>query len=245
MGATPQRRGGWGCTSPSCPMLIEACRDGGSLPATAKERGSASALRWPWHNRKRASDIWNRKRVHRRRVFVVRPPPNRHVHSRIGIGSAENRLRIMAFRSNIDKLRDGGGTHRGRRGFRQDCTAPSLASGGDGFSPRNRVRVFPDPKTGIFQIEWRENGRRRTKSLKHRDWTHAKRQAGEAAAGFAVHEPKRQGGSRARHFPRSKPRRNSYPSPATHLQGVPRTGHLCLAAFTWWTISPSRLTSSP
>ena len=25
---------------------------------------------------------------------------------------------------------------------------------------RNRVRVFPDPKTGLFQIEWRENGRR-------------------------------------------------------------------------------------
>ena len=54
---------------------------------------------------------------------------------------------------------------------------------------RNRVRVFPDPKTGIFQIEWRENGRRCTKSLKHRDWARAKRQADEAAAGFAVHEP--------------------------------------------------------
>ena len=25
---------------------------------------------------------------------------------------------------------------------------------------RNRVRVFPDPKTGLYQIEWRENGRR-------------------------------------------------------------------------------------
>jgi len=54
---------------------------------------------------------------------------------------------------------------------------------------RNRVRVFPDPKTGLFQIEWRENGRRLTRSLKHRDWTRAKRQADEAAAGFAVHEP--------------------------------------------------------
>ncbi len=40
---------------------------------------------------------------------------------------------------------------------------------------RNRVRVFPDPKTGIFQIEWRENGRRLTRSLKHRDWARAKR----------------------------------------------------------------------
>ncbi len=49
---------------------------------------------------------------------------------------------------------------------------------------RNRVRVFPDPKTGILQIEWRENGRRITRSLKHRDWSRAKRQADEFAAGF-------------------------------------------------------------
>ena len=80
------------------------------LPSTAKERGSTSALRWPWHNRKRASDIWNRRRVHRRRVFVVHPPPNHHVHARIGIESVENRLPIMAFRSNTDKLRHGGWT---------------------------------------------------------------------------------------------------------------------------------------
>ena len=49
---------------------------------------------------------------------------------------------------------------------------------------RNRVRVFPDPKTGILQIEWRENGRRLTRSLRHRDWSRAKRQADELAAGF-------------------------------------------------------------
>ena len=54
---------------------------------------------------------------------------------------------------------------------------------------RNRVRVFPDPKTGLYQIEWRDNGRRLTRSLKHRDWPRAKRQADEVAAGFAVHEP--------------------------------------------------------
>ena len=54
---------------------------------------------------------------------------------------------------------------------------------------RNRVRVFADPKTGLYQIEWRENGRRLTRSLKHRDWARAKRQADEAAAGLAVHEP--------------------------------------------------------
>ena len=54
---------------------------------------------------------------------------------------------------------------------------------------RNRVRVFPDPKTGLFQIEWREDGRRLTRSLKHRDWRRAKRQADEFAAGFAKPEP--------------------------------------------------------
>ncbi len=53
---------------------------------------------------------------------------------------------------------------------------------------RNRVRVFPDPKTGLYQIEWRENGRRLTRSLKHRDWRRAKRQADEFAAGFAKPE---------------------------------------------------------
>ena len=47
------------------------------------------------------------------------------------------------------------------------------------------MRVFADPKTGFLQIEWRENGRRRTRSLKHRDWRRAKRQADEFAAGFA------------------------------------------------------------
>jgi len=44
--------------------------------------------------------------------------------------------------------------------------------------------VFPDPKTGLFQMEWRENGRRLTRSLGHRDWARAKRQADEFAAGF-------------------------------------------------------------
>ena len=49
---------------------------------------------------------------------------------------------------------------------------------------RNRVRIFPDPKTGIFQIEWRDNERRLTRSLGHREWVRAKRQADEFAAGF-------------------------------------------------------------
>ena len=56
---------------------------------------------------------------------------------------------------------------------------------GAGEWGRNRVRVFPDPKTGLYQIEWRENGRRLTRSLQHRDWRQAKTQADEFAAGFA------------------------------------------------------------
>ncbi len=50
---------------------------------------------------------------------------------------------------------------------------------------RNRVRVFTDPRTGIIQVDWRENGRRLTRSLKHRDWALAKKQADEIAAGLA------------------------------------------------------------
>ena len=68
-------------------------------------------------------------------------------------------------------------TKRGRRSY-------SVGEWG-----RNRVRVFPDPKTGLLQIEWRESGRRLSRSLKHRDWARAKRQADKIAAGFAVHEP--------------------------------------------------------
>ncbi len=44
---------------------------------------------------------------------------------------------------------------------------------GAGEWGRNRVRVFPDPKTGMFQIEWRENGRRLTRSLKQRNYASA------------------------------------------------------------------------
>ena len=50
---------------------------------------------------------------------------------------------------------------------------------------RNRVRVFPDPKTGMIQVEWRESGRRMRRSLGHRDWARAKRQTDEIAAGLA------------------------------------------------------------
>ena len=53
---------------------------------------------------------------------------------------------------------------------------------------RNRVRVFPDRRTGVIQLEWREGGRRLTRSLRHRDWARAKRQADEFAAGFVKPE---------------------------------------------------------
>ena len=65
----------------------------------------------------------------------------------------------------------------------------------------NRVRIFPDPKTGMFQIEWRGNGRRLTRSLKHRDWMRAKRQADKVAAGLAVHEPNGEAESSASRLP--------------------------------------------
>ena len=64
-------------------------------------------------------------------------------------------------------------TKRGRRSY------------GAGEWGRNRVRVFPDPKTDLLQIEWRENGRRLSRSLGHREWTRAKREADAFAAGFA------------------------------------------------------------
>ena len=67
-------------------------------------------------------------------------------------------------------------------------TKRNRRSYGAGEWGRNRVRVFPDPKTGLYQVEWRENGRRLTRSLGHRDWARAKRQADEFAARFASPE---------------------------------------------------------
>ena len=54
---------------------------------------------------------------------------------------------------------------------------------------RNRVLVFPDPGTGLIRIEWREGGRRLTKSLGHRDWDRAKRQADAVAASAYAPRP--------------------------------------------------------
>ena len=58
-----------------------------------------------------------------------------------------------------------------------------------GEKGRNRVRVFPDSKTGNIQLEWRENGRRLSRSLGHKDWLKAKRQADEFAANYVRPEP--------------------------------------------------------
>ena len=74
--------------------------------------------------------------MHVRNAFSCTSTPMSHVRLWIGIGRVENRLRIMASRSKIGKLRDGARTHRRRGDFRQDPTAPSLTSGGGGFSPR-------------------------------------------------------------------------------------------------------------
>ena len=68
-------------------------------------------------------------------------------------------------------------------------TKRSRRSYGAGEWGRNRVRVFPDSKTGLYQLEWRENGRRLTRSLGHREWVKAKKQADEFAAGFAGPDP--------------------------------------------------------
>ena len=45
------------CTSQPSAMPALGIGTGGSLPSTAKKRGSAPALRWPWLNRKDASHL--------------------------------------------------------------------------------------------------------------------------------------------------------------------------------------------
>ena len=70
-----------------------------------------------------------------------------------------------------------------------DGTKRSRRSYSAGERGRNRVLVFPDPRTGLIQIEWREGGRRLTKSLGHRDWDRAKRQADAVAASAYAPRP--------------------------------------------------------
>ena len=63
---------------------------------------------------------------------------------------------------------------------------------------RNRVRVFPDPKTGLFQIEWRANGRRLSRSLKHRGLGTGEEAGGRVRRGLRRAGAAWQGRSRAR-----------------------------------------------
>ncbi|MDE2870500.1 MAG: site-specific integrase [Gemmatimonadota bacterium] len=103
-------------------------------------------------------------------------------------------------------------------------TKRSRRSYGAGEWGRNRVRIFPDPKTGMFQIEWRENGRRLTRSLKHRDWRRAKRQADEFAAGFAG--PEIGGGAEAKPEPLTLGRLfDIYGEEVTPTKGAHTRGH--------------------
>lgn len=57
-----------------------------------------------------------------------------------------------------------------------------------GEKGRNRVRVFPDPKTGMYQLEYRSGRRRESRSLKHRDFQKAKAQAEKLAANLPALE---------------------------------------------------------
>lgn len=58
-----------------------------------------------------------------------------------------------------------------------------------GEKGRNRVRLFSDARTGVLRWEWRENGRRCSLRLEHRDWDKAKLQADRFAAEYAWPTP--------------------------------------------------------
>ena len=62
------------------------------------------------------------------------------------------------------------------------CTSRLRPGCSVGEWTRARVRVFPDPRTGVIQLEWRQNGRRITRSLGHGDWNRAKMQTDEVGA---------------------------------------------------------------
>ena len=75
------------------------------------------------------------------------------------------------------RFRPGRSYSASSRRVSDDGTKRSRRSYSAGERGRNRVLVFPDPGTGLLRIEWREGGRRLTKSLGHRDWDRANRQA--------------------------------------------------------------------
>ena len=75
---------------PTVAVPYEACRIGGSLPSTANERGSASALRWPWHKRKDASNLRNRQDARPERRFRAQRPRCRTDTSGSATGPPKN-----------------------------------------------------------------------------------------------------------------------------------------------------------
>ena len=87
------------------------------------------------------------------------------------------------------RFRPGGSCSASSRRVSDDGTKRSRTSYSAGERGRNRVLVFPDPGTGLIQIEWREGGRRLTKSLGHRDWDRAKRQADAVASSADAPRP--------------------------------------------------------
>ena len=103
------------------------------------------------------------------------PLPQGNTSAPTGAGAVPERRFESADRGvrHPKRYRMMGNTKRGRRTY-------SAGEWG-----RNRVRVFLDPRTGIMQVEWRDHGRKLRRSLKHRDWARAKRQADEIAAGLA------------------------------------------------------------
>ena len=87
------------------------------------------------------------------------------------------------------RFRPGRSCSASSRRVSDDGTKRSRRSYSAGERGRNRVLVFPDPRTGLIRIEWREGGRRLTKSLGHRDWDRAKRQADAVASSADAPRP--------------------------------------------------------
>ena len=192
-GATPNggRHGRVPCRPP--PWHAKRSRMG-VAPVTATNARASRLLRRLRCNRNRNNDLRNRRGVRWQGDFVSTHPQRRSDTRATapnaaefalwtGFGRASRNAGQEAFHmrtflprrscspSNRERYRTMARTKRSRRSY------------GAGEWGRNRVRVFPDPKTGLYQLEWRENGRRLTRSLGHREWVRAKRQADEFAAG--------------------------------------------------------------
>ena len=105
-----------------------------------------------------------------------------------GLSTRLLRGAIMRDRSPFGRAsRRRGSKYFSRRMRRPDAVLLHEGVGEDEELPHHgrQGNRSPDPKTGLYQVEWREKGRRLTRSLGHREWTRAKRQADEFAAGFA------------------------------------------------------------